>query len=200
MAGGTKFDSTLSGLIADATAGRLLSNPHLGTILLVAGSVERPAGGGDRHHHADPAVACLCAAGRPAARGRHLRLNRADHALCGVRHQPGAGCRPGCGGLADDGRNDRSGRPAGKRRLRGCSADARLPVRFAAARHGPVATRISGEFSQPSGDRRFHHRERHSHRCEPAAAHSRHCRRWRHVAGNPAIPVRERDTSIRSRS
>ena len=38
---------------------------------------ERPDRGGDRHHHADPAVAGLCAAGGPAAAGRPLRLDGA---------------------------------------------------------------------------------------------------------------------------
>jgi SulP family sulfate permease len=42
-------------------------------------------------------------AGLPPEAG-HLRLDRADHPLCDLRHQPRAGRRAGGGGLADDGR------------------------------------------------------------------------------------------------
>ena len=70
---------------------------------------QRPDRGGDRHGHADPAVAGLRAAGRAAAAGGALRLDGAALALCGLRHLARAGGRAGGGGQPDDrGR----GRPA----------------------------------------------------------------------------------------
>ncbi len=44
-------------------------------------AVERPRRGGDRDDHADPAIAGLCDARRPAARGGALRLDRCRSSL-----------------------------------------------------------------------------------------------------------------------
>jgi SulP family sulfate permease len=102
-----------------------------------------------------------------------LRLDPADHPLCDLRHLPGAGGRPGGGGLADDRRRGGPGGRAGHGGLRGGRADAGGPV----GRH-PAAWAscgwVSRQFPQPSGDRGLHHRVGHPDRRQPAQAYPGH--------------------------
>ena len=122
---------------ARGVARHLPSLPILdwGTGLRPRHAGQRPAGGADRHDHADPAEPGLRAAGGAAARGRAVRERRAAAALRAVRHQPRAGGGPGGGGLADDGGGHRRVRRRGLAGLLGGGDHAGLPVgRDAAAR------------------------------------------------------------------
>ena len=143
--------------------------------------------GGDRHDHADPAVAGLRAAGGPAAAGRALRLDGAARALRDLRHLARARGRPRGGGQPDDRGRRGSARDPGDAGVPGRRHRARHDHRAHPARHGPAAAGISRELPQPPGHLGFHHGREHPDRGRPARAGARHRRERRESAPHREI-------------
>ncbi len=124
---------------------------------------QRPDRGGDRHGHADPAVAGLCAAGRAAAGGRAVRLDGAARALRGLRHLARARGRPRGGGQPHDrgsagaaGGPGNAGVPRGRHRARaglGAAAASRWGCCGWDSSRTSSATRSSRASSRPRASR-----------------------------------------------
>ena len=117
-----------------------------------------PRGRRDRHDHADPAVARLCAARGVARRDGALCLDPAARGLCDLWHLPRARGRSRGGRVPHDRGRRGQHRRAGDGGIRAGRDHARVPVGAHPARHGRLSSGFPREFPVASGHRRVHHR------------------------------------------